>query len=630
MDFRNFNERLVTEKKQPKALRGGARRWWQETEDKDAADSAWRQQKALEDQQAYRLEEYVRFARLYGNKDLAGLGIGQYARTRTPDSYKASSSLNVVRSCVDSVQAQTCSSRPRPAFVTDGGDFDQREKGKRLNKFTRGHFYESKYYELSRQVARDAEIFGTGTLKGLALNGRAALERVYVGNLFVDEAEAVWGDPRQLYQVMPIARDVLRGMFPEAKQEAIEDAEAENTDGIQFSGDMVRVVEAWHLPSSPDAKDGKHLICTSAGILGEVDDWVLPRFPFAFQRWADPVVGFWGTGIPEQLLGKQYEINKLAQRIAKMMHYSVPRILVQKGSKIPKNHITNEIAAIVEYEGMIAPTVMAPSFVPAEYFKRLEDLKREAFEEVGVSQMMASGTKPAGLNSAVAQREHADIQSARFVEFGQKYEQLALDTARILLDVTRDIANEADEKGNAKGYSVRMPDKKMVEAIDWLDIDLEEDKYVIQVFPVSSLPSTPAARQETVSEWEAKGWVDKAEARRLLDFPDLEQSSNLAVAALDDIDRTVDHILSGKGYLPPDPHQDLNLGIQRCMSAYLRGRVEEYPPERLELLQNWILQAKAMLGPPPAPPAPPMSAGGPPALPPGDPAAPPTAPPLAA
>jgi hypothetical protein len=590
MDFRDFAEKKTTEPADKSALR-----WWEEKDATHAAQSAWTQQATLEMQQNYRAEELIRFARLYGNRNLSGLGLGQYARS-VPGSYKQGTSQNVIRSVIDTVVAMTCAARPRPSYLTQDGDFDQREKAKLLNKFTRGQFYEAKYYDVAPTVATDSCVFGTGVIKSLEIDGRVRMERTYVGQLWVDEAESIFGNPRQMYQAMPIARDILRAMFPKAKEGVIDKAKKEETAGILFAGDMVRVVEAWHLESGKGVGDGKHLICTSEGVLGEVEDWMLPYFPFSFLRWADPQFGFWGTGIAEQLLNKQLAINKLAMRMDRMLHFSTPRVLVQRGSKIPKNHFTNDVADIVEFDGPIPPTVMNPVMIPADYFKRMEDMKREAFEEIGLSQSMAGGNKDPGIVSKVALRERSDIQSARFVRFGQKYEQLSLDVGRQQIQLTREVAKRTEEGSDAaKGYEVTMPDKKFLEKIDWNDIALEEDQYVMQAFPVSSLPSTPAARQETVAEWVEQGWVSQEEGRMLLDFPDLEHSTNLAVAALQDIDRTIDHMLSGKGYLPPDPHQNLQLGIQRCLSAYLRARTESYPPDRLEALQNWILQAQDQL-----------------------------------
>jgi hypothetical protein len=619
MDYRDFAQKGSDQPAAP-----GVKRWWEETDHDKAAQLAWEQQANLETQQAYRTDELIRYARLYGNKNLAGLGLAQYARAE-PGSHKAGTSLNAIKSVIDTVVAMTCTARPRPSYLTDDGDFGQREKAKLLNKFTRGQFHEAKYYELAPVVATDSCTFGTGCIKSLELNGRARLERVYVGQLWVDEAEAVHGNPRQLYQAMPVARDVLRALFPKANPKVIENAEKEKTGGIQFAGDMVRVVEGWHLRSGEKEKDGKRVICTSVGALGEVEDWMLEYFPFAFLRWNDPQFGFWGTGIAEQLMNKQLAINKLAMRMDRMLHFSTPKILVQRGSKIPKSHFTNDVSDIIEFDGAIPPTVMNPVFIPADYFKRLEQLKQEAFEEIGLSQQMAGGNKDPGINSGRALRERADIQSARFVRFGQKYEQFSLDVARNQIQLTREIATRTDEETKKPGgYKVKMPDKKFLERIDWKDINLDEDSYVMQAFPVSSLPSTPAARQQTVAEWVEQGWCTAEEGRLLLDFPDLEHSTNLAVAALQDIDRTIDQMLSGKDYQPPDPHQNLQLGIQRCLSAYLRARSENYPPDRLEMLQNWILQAEDLLNqaaataaPPPAPPAAAPGPEAPPAMPPG-------------
>lgn len=605
MDYRDFEQTEQGKKKEPgpRTVRADRKRWWMETDPALAAAAVWDHQRALEENQSYRQDELVRYARLFGNKDMASLRPFEYAKPTAYDSHRSRTSLNVIKSGTESVVAMTCSARPRPSYLTDGGNFGQREKAKKLNKFTRGQFYEERYYEVAPQIATDAGAWGTGCIKAFAQDGRACIERVYSGQLYVDELESVWGKPRQMFQAMPIARDVLREMFPEADQAAIEDATPEETGGQQFLGDMVRVVEAWHLRSGKKAKDGKHLICTSAGILGEVDDWEKDYFPFAFLRWSNPLIGFWGNGIAEQLLGKQYEINKLALRIQKMMHFSIPRVFLPDTARIPKNLITNEIAEIIPYAGTQLPVFMAPAFVPPEYFGQIQTLKGEAFEELGVSQMMATGNKEPGINSGVALRERSDIQSSRFVQFGQKYEQLSLDVGKLLIDITRDISRsestELDKDGKPvrakpKSYLVRMPDKKFVESIDWADIDLEEDQYVMQAFPVSSLPSTPAARQETVVEWIAQGWVSPEEGRRLLDFPDLEQSTSLAVAQLDDIDRTIDELLAGKKYRPPEPMQALELGAKRALSAYLRARSEGYPQRRLMNLQTWIIQAQRM------------------------------------
>ncbi len=142
MDFRNFKQSDGTETKQrqPRAPGKSGVRWWTEPDAKLAAEYAWAQQKALEESQSYRMEEMVRYARLFGNKDLASLRPSQYAKPTSADSHSKSTSTNVVKSGIETVVSMTTSARPRPSYLTDGGDFGQREKAKLLNKFTRGQF----------------------------------------------------------------------------------------------------------------------------------------------------------------------------------------------------------------------------------------------------------------------------------------------------------------------------------------------------------------------------------------------------------------------------------------------------------------------------------------------------------
>lgn len=579
--------------------------WWAEKE--TPHEAVWRTFKALEEQQKYRAEEFLHHARLYGNRDLAGLGLGQYTKTISPEGYKNRVAMNVVKACVDTVTAKIAKNRPRPMYLTKGGEWGQRVKAKALNKFTEGAFHETRIYEVAPSIVRDAEVGGTGVYKVFELNGRIAGERVLPTELFVDDAEAIHGDPRTLMQVKTVSREVLAGMFADdaKKLRAIEEATPADTEGSgqNFLGDMVQVVEAWHLPSAKDAGDGRHLITLDTGVLID-EEWTKTYFPFAFLRWTRPMVGFWGEALAGHLSGLQLEINKLLQRIQRMMHFSVPRVFLLGESKVPKDFLSNKLVEVIALKGTNPPVFSVPSMVPPEYFNHLERLYAKAFEEAGVSRMSAGSQKPAGLNSAVALREYNDVETERFVTFAQAYEQFFLDAGRMMVDLARDIATRDDEEGQKRGYKVKLPSKREVQEIDWSEIDLGEDDYVMQAYPVSSLPSQPAAKQDAVVEWVQQGWVTPEEGRRLLDFPDLEQSTNLAVAALNDIDFSIDSILEEGEYQTPEPEQALELGLKRFQSAYLKARSERYPDDRREMLLRWMAEARALLADAQSPEAP--------------------------
>ena len=131
--------------------------------------------------------------------------------------------------------------------------------------------------------------------------------------------------------------------------------------------------------------------------------------------------------------------------------------------------------------------------------------------------------------------------------------------------------------------------------IDWGDIDLDKDAYVMTMFPVSSLPSTPAARLQRVEELRQAGYIDMPTAKRLLDFPDIEAEENLSNAAADDVDACISKILDDA--TPTYPHieayQSLDLIMSRAVSAYLFAKHHGADQKRLDMLRRYIDEASA-------------------------------------
>ncbi len=626
-----------------KSTQTNLKHWWQEKDEESIGKAAVEQLEGIETAQQYRHRDLLTYARLYGGRQMAGFGIGQYARIEAAVPAKKSqkpeklrTTMNICASAIDTVHAKITKNRPKPFFLTKGGTFNQRQKAKKLNRFCDGLFYETKYHELLQRQAMDAEIFGTGVIKAFEQDCRVSFERVMPGELFVDEAEAINGNPRNLFQRKVIAREVALAVygFEDGKKNdknirLILDAEPADSKGLGLYGDMIILVESWHLPSSKTARDGKWAVSVSSGAL-ETCEWTHDYFPFSFLHWGRPVVGFWGQSAIGRIAGIQLEVNKMLKRINEMMHWSVPRVFLPGSAQVAASEISNEIMGIIKYQGMVPPSFSSPSLVPQEYWQAIETWYAKALGELGISELSAQARKPAGLNSSVALNTYNDIETERFAPFAQAYEQAPLTCARIAFDIIRDIATRKDENGKARGYTVTSPAKKLAEEIDWTDVDLAEDAYVMQAFPVSSLPSTPAAKQEMLEQWINMGWVTPEEARRLADFPDLDQSNSLATSALDDIDRTLDDILEGKDYRPPEPFQDLQLCLKRGISAYLRARADDYPAARIDAVANFVLQVQGLIksmepepvaapmGPPPGmpmdPAAMPMDPGMPPVL----------------
>jgi len=573
-------------------------RWWT-MEGTAAADAIGMTLNRMRDNMTLRASQWVISARLYGNlapMALAGISFSKLAASQP--ALRDRVSYNVVQSVVDTVTSKIAQHRPRPLFLTSGGDYRQQRKAKALNKFSDGVFYENNTHALGVSVFRDAAVWGDGFIHVFPHAGRVRHERVLPNELFVDDVEAMYGQPRQLHRQKLVDRDVLLELFPD-HADAIRTAATarlEDTSRGNIS-DVLRVVESWHLPSAPGAEDGRHCISIEGQLLTDMERWDHEWFPFARIQWTPRLFGYWGQGLSEQLMNLQMEINKLLWVIQRSFHLGGSfKVFLESGSKIVSEHLNNDIGAIVKYTGQ-PPTYATPPLVPPEIYGHLNTLVGKAYELAGVSQLSAGSMKPAGLNSGRALREMVDIESDRFAVIGRAYEQLFLDVAKLSIATVKQLAEEGD-------YSVTVPGQGETATVRWSDVNLDADEYVMQAFPVSSLPRDPAGRLQTIQEYAQAGFLSPRQARRLLDFPDLEQVEGLANASEDYLCSILDAIVDRGEYTPPEPFDDLAMAKEMALEYYSRGRAAGLEEERLDLLRTFLAQITELENPPPAPEAP--------------------------
>jgi hypothetical protein len=567
-------------------------KWWDAGSKREMAEQMLSSAIYLKEQQQYRYRQSAIYARLYGNMPLnnfAGSGLNRMSMANNLPVDRPT--MNVVQSCVDTLVSRISQSRPRPIFLTDNGNYKERNLAKQLNTFLMGEFYSNKAYAEGELILRDAAVLGAGCLKVYEdNNNRVAIERVLLTELLVDENEASYGNPRQLYQFKLVDRSVLISLFPEHKSEVnkAEQAFPDTTGQAERSvADQVMVVEGWHLPSGPNANDGKHVIACSSGMLFE-EDWNKDCFPFVFMQYSPRIRGFWGQGLAEQLMGTQTEINKLLMTISASINLvGVPRVFVEDGSKVVKAHLNNQIGAIVTYQGQKPVYEVAPC-VPAELYAQLERLIQYSYQQSGVSALAATSQKPAGLNSGEAIRNYDDLQSDRFAALSRRYDEFYVALAYQVIELAKEIA---DRDGT---YSTVYPNKNGTKEIDLPKADMLEDTYVIQCYDASSLPRSPAGRLQTVTEMMQAGLISPQEGRRLLDYPDIEQVDKLDVAAEERILQILDQIIDEGKYTPPDPFMDLELAnklVTQYYNLYSTAKLEE---EKSQMLRDFFTQVQTL------------------------------------
>jgi hypothetical protein len=519
--------------------------------------------------------------------------------------------LNVVQAVVEAISAKLAKNKPRPLILTEGGNWTLQRQAKGLTQYLDGLHRATGLYKIGRRIFRDSGVFGTGVfhLYEDRQKGTIGVDRSLPIETIVDDLEASRGAPQTKYRKVPVYRGVLLDRFGNRSPETralIEAAKgynpAGNTDGRM--SEMIPTYEGWKLGDS-------HTIGIAEGTLF-TEEWEFDWFPDVAHHWRQPDSGVWGLGAAENLLGLQYEINQMLARFQANMKLGAKLWVFRDPSGGPqKAQMSNEAMTILDAEK--PPTFATPNPMPAQAYQYLWDLYAKAFEIEGVSQLSATGTKPAGLDAAVALREFNDIQTERFVLMGQDWEDVHIEIAE------KEIALSKRMYKRGKSIVVRAPGTKFIKTIEFEKVNLPENRYTAGIFPTSSLPTTPAARMQTIKEWFEAGLIpDRETALSLLDFPDLDAALSLELAAIEDIKRVLEKIVDDGQYEPPEPYMNITLALRMTQSAYLRARGDGVPEKRRAYLLQFIddlrdLQADAQ--PPPAPaqaPAQPPAIGGPP------------------
>lgn len=568
-------------------------KWWEIQDDSRVHETLYPVIQKIKERQQFRSSDNLKWAKLYGNTDILGLNSALYAQPN-PVSRGHRVTWNVLQSCVDTQASKIAKNKPLPKFLTEGGNWEMQQRAENLNRFIAGSFYQSKTFETSARCFIDGAVFGTGVKKVYAQGKQIISERVIPDEIIVDDAEAWYGQPQNMYQHKAVSRDVLLNQYPQFETEIYNLKSVGGISGYSNydHADQVEVFEAWHLASSgadgEPKKDGKHCIIINGATL-ECGSWDWPRFPFAVFRHVPKLIGFYGQGVPERHVGAQIEINKILMNIQTAHHLGSNFIILKENnSKVSSGTMTNEIGLVVNFEG-VEPKIQTFQTVHPEIYQHLERLAARVYEIEGVSQLSAQSKKPPGLDSGRALREFNDIESERFYQVGQRYEQFHLDEGELHILCAKEISKKH------KDYSVPARNSDSIESIRWKDVALEDDAYVMQCFPTSSLPREPFARMQYVQELATSGYIDQDTTIELMDFPDLKSYQSVRLAKRKLVRDSVFRILNKGESVTPEPFYDLAYALDFTQLSYNEAKLNNAPEDRLELMRVFMERIQSLI-----------------------------------
>jgi hypothetical protein len=583
----------------------------------EAAQSISAVVQLLQRRQESRIRAMVQNARLYGNIGAIGLGSSSFGTlVQQQPSAKKYATYNAVQSGIDTMVSHIGETKPRAFYLTSGGNYKQHRQAKKLTQFTDGVFYEAGTYRKGSKCFRDGGVWGDGLMHVFVRGGRICHERVIPAEVWVDEVEAQYGTPRNLFYVKVVDRDELIAYCPKKADEIRKASRAKQASGAESVSDMVTVAEAWHLGAVTDSGElegGKTaLVLVGDGVmLEDPADWPHDFFPFARFPWSEPLVGYWSQGGCEQAKGKQLWLNELTWTIQKSMRLGgTLKVAMEHGSRLSDEHSNNEIGAVLKHAPGKPPTFFTAAPIDASFFQERREAIEDIYRELGVSELSAGNVKPQGLDSKPSLREYKDTQNERHKTKAEQYDDFYLQIAAISRALARDM----------KSLTVRVPGSSGFRSISRKDLgQWKDEEFILQAFPVSQLPRDPAGRTQTIQEWVQAGWLTPRQGRKLMDFPDLQSANTLADAQEEYLLQRLDKIVDEGEYATPEPTDDLAMDketVLHYIQLYSRLDLE---PEKLDLLRtfnshvDWLLAKTLQPGIPAGPAAAPPQGTPPPA-----------------
>ena len=547
----------------------------------------------------------------------------------------AVSEFNLIKQVVETVASQIAPHKPKPQYIVTDGSFDLQRIARLRTRVLEGQLDDSGAYAVMPHAFYDALITGTGHVA--AYNdpdtGKPKVERCLPGEILVDPRDGAMGNPRCKYRRRAIARDVLRDLYdvsPALLQQA--GAPRDGDTGALFlprdrTIDEVFVTEAYYSPAGDDKRGGRHVIALSSTVL--VDEEWEQEIPIVPIYWQKRQVGYWGLGIPELGEHAQDRLDRLMERIEYMQHLgSTAWVVCDKRSEVRVERLTNEPLSIVRHSGMGAePKIQVFAATPNDLVQEVDRIRERFLSMCGVSVMAAEAKRPAGLDSAPAQRTYEEITNSRHAVQAKEYEAAYMRLVEILEQLN------ARAQDMDRSYSVAARTQRglvpLIKTVKWSDANLPPEQYRITCFPTSQLPNTVAGRIAALQEWVASGFISRPYAQKqVIDMPD-DDMQRLELADLDFVMWQIEEILDGK-VVSPESYQNKELAADTARRAYLQVKSQGAPEEILDTLRNFIddclpppppeetaapnapaLPMEGMGAPPesPQPPAPPLQMG---------------------
>ena len=402
-------------------------------------------------------------------------------------------SINIIKSCVDSVVNSIVTAKPRPFINTIKGSFKTIEIARQLQIFYDYYFGEQDLYNKNVIALRDACLFDRGY--------------VYIDEITLEASNIspwnVYTDPneKEKKQVYIIFNNTTIESLPEYVEKELTKSEL-NLNHITYG---VYYNSKYHTKA-----------LTVNGSVRKIYNYEADTVPIKYITYTPTIVGDHCLSIADMLLGLQKEINIISKTIALAAKKNPAQtILLQNASNIAVGELNNEIGNIIQFNsennGSGNPVnVLTPSFISEQYEAiRDKDIQR-AYELVGKSQTSASGRKEVGIESGVAIATLADLQSERFQVLLGSFIDLFTQEAKLVAEI------------GMKNATIITPSRYELK-LTWDEVREDYSKMRIEFSSADALSKDPSEKLKQLQSLAQAGIIPATQIPSLLEIPDINR-----------------------------------------------------------------------------------------------------------
>jgi len=424
-------------------------------------------------------------------------------------------SINLIKSCVDTLVSKIAQSKVRPYITSMDGSYRSMKAVKAVQRFFDGYTDKEHLHTKISQSFLAACVFDSSALWTDMFSNSLVSLNPWEFSILDEEYK------------LGILRNCL----------------------IRIDGFPCHLLEHYHVSKIPDTLYCCLEIFITLDSHKKADIYVLVnqkeeyhttreqyRIPLSIITYNKSLVGFKQTSIVDELKYLQYIIDIILSKIknASQLTFEQMIILPRTGGINSQSLQGSSGYKIVQFDpvpGMTMPIqLVTPPFIDEQYIRTLEWAIQQGYNQIGISPLSAQSVKPTGLDSGVALQSMQNIENDRF--------QTQLDgVVNCYTETAYNILYCLDEQDDE----------------DWAAVKEATETFHIQYSAADAFSKDPSQKLKEIMQLTQVGIIPQYRVPEFLEIPDLQKVYSISMVKSNAVQRLLEDVIEkGEYTIPPE------------------------------------------------------------------------------